>query len=83
MLFFWRALEGVKDLPNIAQEMVEDVTDDVKSKWKEVGEDKKNDLSFIGQDKNLWEMKGLLGQLDEIFSKYLKRSQHAVCTACL
>ncbi len=37
LLFFWRALEGVKDLPNIAQEMVEDVTDDVKSKWKEVG----------------------------------------------
>lgn len=71
LLRFWWALEGVKDLPDIAEEMIDDVTDDVKSTWKEVREDKKNALSFIGQAKNLWETKALLGQLGDVFSQYL------------
>ena len=68
---FWWALEGVKDLPNIAEEIIEDVTEGVKSTWKEVNKDKKKALSFIGQAKNLWEVKSLLGQLDDVFSQYL------------
>ena len=71
LLRFWWALEGVKDLPNIAEEIVDDVTDDVKSTWKAVSDDKKKALSFFGQAKNLWEMKSLLGELDDVFSQYL------------
>lgn len=71
LLRFWWALEGVKDLPDIAEKMIEDVTDDVKSTWKEVREDRKKALSFVGQAKNLWETKALLGQLDDVFSQYL------------
>ncbi len=71
LLRYWWALEEVKDLPNIAENIVDDVTDEVKSTWKEVNEDKKKALSFIGQAKNIWEMKSLLGQLDDVFSQYL------------
>ncbi len=71
LLRFWWALEDVKNLPDIAKEMIDDVTDEVKSTWKEVREDKKKALSFIGQAKNLWETKALLGQLDDVFSQYL------------
>ena len=71
LMRFWLALEGVKNLPDIAEQMIEDVTDDVKSTWKEVREDKKKALSFFGQAKNLWETKALLGQLDDVFGQYL------------
>lgn len=71
LLRFWWALEDIKGLPDIAEEMIDDVTDDVKSTWKEVRKDKKKALNFIGQAKNLWETKALLGQLDDVFSQYL------------
>lgn len=71
LLRFWWALDDVKELPNIAADIVEDVTTDVQSTWNEVRTDKKKALSFIGQAKNIWEMKSLLGQLDEVFSQYL------------
>ena len=71
LLRYWWALEDIKNLPDIAEEMIEDVTEDVKSTWKAVSTDKKKALSFIGQAKNLWEMKSLLGQLDDVFSQYL------------
>lgn len=71
LIRFWWALEGVKNLPDIAEKIIDNVTDDVKSTWKEVREDKKKTLSFIGQAKNLWETKSLLGQLDDVFGQYL------------
>lgn len=71
LLRYWWALETVKDLPDMAEEMVDDVTSEVKATWKEVRTDKKKALNFIGQAKNIWEMKSLLGQLDDVFSQYL------------
>ena len=71
LLRFWWALEDLKDLPTIAEALMEEVTTEVKSGWNDVRANKKKALSFIGQAKNLWEMKSLLGQLDEVFSQYL------------
>ena len=71
LLRYWWALEAVKELPDIAEEMLDDVTSEVKSTWNEVSNDKKKALNFIGQAKNIWEMKSLLGQLDDMFNQYL------------
>ena len=71
LLRFWWVLEDIKTLPDIAAEIVEDVSSEVKSTWNEVRTDKKKALSFIGQAKNIWEMKSLLGQLDDMFGQYL------------
>ncbi len=71
LLRYWWALEAVKELPDIAEEMLDDVTSEVKSTWKEVSNDRKKALNFIGQAKNIWEMKSLLGQLDDMFNQYL------------
>lgn len=71
LLRFWWVLVDLKDLPDIAEEILEDVNAEVKSTWQDIRSGKKQTLSFIGQAKNLWEMKSLLGQLDEVFSQYL------------
>lgn len=68
---FWWALESLKDLPEIAQEMMDDVTDEAKETWRSVRSDKKKALNFIGQAKNMWEMKSLLGELDDVFAQYI------------
>ncbi len=71
LLRFWWTLVDLKDLPDIAEEILEDVNAEVKSTWQDIRLGKKQTLSFIGQAKNLWEIKSLLGQLDEVFSQYL------------
>jgi hypothetical protein len=68
---FWWALESLKDLPEIAQEMMDDVTDEAKETWRSVRSDKKKALNVIGQAKNMWEMKSLLGELDDVLAQYI------------
>jgi ABC-type multidrug transport system fused ATPase/permease subunit len=68
---FWWALESLKDLPEIAQEMMDDVTDEAKETWRSVRSDKKKALNVLGQAKNMWEMKSLLGELDDVFAQYI------------
>jgi len=71
---FWRVLESLKHLPDIASEAIEDVTDEVKQTWREVRSDKKQALNFIGQAKNLWQMRSLLGELDDWVAHYINFS---------
>jgi hypothetical protein len=71
LLRFWWSLTDLKDLPAVAEEILDDVSSEVRSTWQEVRSGKKQTLSFIGQARNLWEMKSLLGQLDEVFGQYL------------
>lgn len=71
LLRFWWSLVDLKDLPSVAENIFEDVNAEVKSTWQSVRSDKKSAMSFIGQARNLWEMKSLLGELDEVFGQYL------------
>lgn len=69
---FWIALEELKDLPNIARRVTQEVTQDVKTSINGLkSSPSKGKLNLIGQIKNLFQLKGLIGELDDIFGQYL------------
>ena len=67
---FWMALNNLKELPNIAMEIVDDVSDDVVSTWKAVKSDKKGAFNLVGQIRSLFEIKSLLSSAGDIFEQY-------------
>lgn len=74
ILRFWMVLESLKDMPNIAREIVEDVTEDVANTWKAVKSDKKGALNLVGQIRDLFEIKSLLSSAGDIFEQYFNVS---------
>lgn len=67
---FWFALESLKDIPTVAEEMIDDVTDDVAQSWHAVKSGKKGALNFFGQAKKLFEIRSILNSADDIIGQY-------------
>jgi hypothetical protein len=67
---FWFALENLKDIPQIAEEMIDDVTGDVAQSWHSVKSGKKGALNFFGQAKKLFEIRSIINSADDIIGQY-------------
>jgi ABC-type multidrug transport system fused ATPase/permease subunit len=67
---FWYALESLKDIPVIAEELIEDVTEDVAQGWHAAKSGKKGALNFLGQAKKLFEIRSVLNSADDIIKQY-------------
>ena len=67
---FWFALEGLKDIPKIAEEMIDDVTEDAAQSWHAIKSGKKGALNFFGQAKKLFEIRSILNSADDIIGQY-------------
>ena len=67
---FWYALENLKDIPVIAEELIEDVTEDVAQGWRSAKSGKKSALNFFGQAKKLFEIRSILNSADDIIGQY-------------
>ncbi len=67
---FWYALESLKDIPTLAEEMIDDVTGDVAQSWHAVKSGKKGALNFLGQAKKLFEIRSILNSADDIIGQY-------------
>lgn len=68
---FWWALSSLKQLPDIADDILDDVTDEVKTQWKALNGTEKSQVNLLGQVSNLWQLRSLLGELDDIFAQSL------------
>lgn len=68
---FWWAISSLKNLPDIASDMLDDVTDEVKTQWKALNGTEKSQVNILGQVSNLWQLRSLLGELDDIFAQSL------------
>lgn len=66
----WYALEKLKDIPKVAEEIIDDVTDEVAQSWHQVKGSKKGALNFFGQAKKLFEVRALLNSADDIIGQY-------------
>ena len=67
---FWFALENLKDIPKIAEEMIDDVTEDAAQSWHAVKSGKKGALNFFGQAKKLFEIRSIINSADDIIGQY-------------
>jgi hypothetical protein len=67
---FWFALENLKDIPKIAEAVIDDVTEDAAQSWHAVKSGKKGALNFFGQAKKLFEIRSILNSADDIIEQY-------------
>ena len=67
---FWFALESLKDIPKVAEEMIEDVTEDVAQSWHAAKSGKKGALNFFGQAKKLFAIRSILSSSGDIMGEY-------------
>ncbi len=66
----WYALESLKDIPVIAEELIDDVNEDVAQGWRSAKSGKKGALNFLGQAKKLFEIRSILNSADDIIGQY-------------
>lgn len=66
----WFSLENLKDIPAIAEEMMEDVSGDVAQSWHAVKSGKKGALNLFGQAKKLFEIRSIINSADDIIKQY-------------
>jgi hypothetical protein len=62
---FWRAFEGLKELPKFAAETIDTVTDEVSENWHAVTSGKKDAMNLVGQAKNLFTVRSLLNEAED------------------
>lgn len=67
---FWFALENLKNIPNVAEELFDDVKGDVAESWHAVKSGKKGALNFLGQAKKLFEIRSILNSADDVIQQY-------------
>jgi len=67
---FWFALENLKDIPKIAEALIDDVTEDAAQSWHAVKSGKKGALNFFGQAKKLFEIRSIINSADDIIAQY-------------
>jgi len=67
---FWFALENLKNIPKIAEEMIDDVTEDVAQSWHAAKSGKKGALNLFAQIKKLFEIRSILKSADSIIEQY-------------
>ncbi|BCG63051.1 MAG: hypothetical protein methR_P0740 [Methyloprofundus sp.] len=66
----WYALESLKDIPKVAEEIIDDVTDETAQSWHATKSGKKGALNFFRQVKKLFEIRTLLNSADDIMGQY-------------
>ena len=66
----WVALESLKDIPIVAEEIIDDVSEDAAQSWHAVKSGKKGALNFFGQARKLFEIRSLLNSADDIIGQY-------------
>ena len=66
----WYALESLKDIPVVAEEMLDDVTENAAQSWHAVKSGKKNAFNMWGQAKKLFEIRSLLNSADDVIGQY-------------
>ncbi len=66
----WFALENLKNIPNVAEELIDDVSEDAAQSWHAVKSGKKGALNFFGQARKLFEIRSLLNSADDIIGQY-------------
>ncbi|MCK5830726.1 MAG: hypothetical protein KAH20_10540 [Methylococcales bacterium] len=67
---FWLSLEHLKNIPKIAEEIIDDVSGDVTHSWHAAKSGKKGALNFFGQAKKLFEIRSILNSADDIIGQY-------------
>ncbi len=70
LLRIWFALENLKDIPKIAGEIMEDVSDEVAQSWHGIKSGKKGAMNVLGQARKLFEIRSMLKSADDIFEQY-------------
>lgn len=70
LLRFWWALEELKDLPNIAGQMVGDAKNEIKASVQEIRAGKTK-LSFFSATKGLWSIGAILRESREFLGSYI------------
>ncbi|NOQ65157.1 MAG: hypothetical protein GQ582_11660 [Methyloprofundus sp.] len=66
----WYALESLKDIPSVAEDMLDDVTDTAAQSWHAVKSGKKGAFNIWGQAKKLFEIRSLLNSADDVIGQY-------------
>ena len=66
----WFALESLKDIPKVAEELIDDVSDDAAQSWHALKSGKKGALNFWGQAKKMFEIRSILNSADDIIGQY-------------
>lgn len=69
LLRFWFALENLKEIPEVAAQIM-DVKGDVSKDWHSVKSGKKGALNFFGQAKKLFEIRSILSSAGDIMGQY-------------
>lgn len=67
---FWFALENLKGIPAMAEELIDDVTEDVTQSWHAAKSGKKGALNFFGQAKKLFQIRSIISSADDIIGQY-------------
>ncbi len=70
LLRFWFALSSLKDIPKVAEQLIDDVSEDAGQAWHAVKSGKKGALNIIGQAKKLLQIRSLLSNADDILEQY-------------
>ncbi len=71
---FWYALESLQNIPEIAEELIDDVSEDVSQGWHAAKSGKKSALNIFGQIKKLFEIRTLINSAGEIMQDYFNIS---------
>ncbi len=66
----WFALENLKDIPKVAEDLIDDVSDDAAQSWHAIKSGKKGALNFWGQAKKMFEIRSILNSADDIIGQY-------------
>lgn len=68
---FWWALEELKDLPNIAQNMMSDASSEISETVKGIRAGNVKKLSMFGSAKSLWSIGSLASEAKELLGSYI------------
>lgn len=68
---FWWALEELKDLPNIAGEMVGDAKQELQESVQNIRAGNVSKLSFLGAGKSLWSVGAMASEARELVGSYI------------
>ncbi|MDD5393527.1 MAG: hypothetical protein PHE17_10965 [Thiothrix sp.] len=71
LLRFWWVLEDIKDLPNIAGEMMNDAKGEIKETVQGIREGKTQKLGFLSSAKSLWSIGSMATEARELVGSYI------------
>lgn len=71
ILRFWRALEELKDLPEIVEDMVDDAKGEFHATVQGIRAGDKQKIGLLGSVKKLWSVGSLAGEARELLGAYL------------